>query len=139
MGNPRTITDLDQPVRDIMATVSIEMGPVATLREVADLLSENDIGSVPVIHREDRSLIGIVGERDLVRALADNVDLEDARVGDVMTFSAVTVTPDTTVRQATERMTDGGIRHLPVVGDDGKLIGVLSMRDLLTAHATVSG
>ena len=64
MGNPRTVTDLDAPARSIMASATIETGPEATLREVIDLLAENDIGTVPVIDPRDRKLIGIMGERD---------------------------------------------------------------------------
>lgn len=138
MGNPRTITSLDEPISHVMATVSIEIGPVATIREIIDVLAENDIGSVPVVDRETRRLIGVVGERDVVRSFADGVDVDSERVSDVMTFTALTVTPTTTIRRATELMEEGGIRHLPVVDNDSKLVGMLSMRDLLSAHVTVA-
>lgn len=138
MGNPRTVTDLDAPARSIMASATIETGPEATLREVIDLLAENDIGTVPVIDPRDRKLIGIMGERDLVRAMSDGVDIDVERVGDVMVFDTSTLHASTTIRQAASMMIEGGIRHLPLVDDDNSLRGILSIRDLLAAYAAVA-
>lgn len=137
MGNPRTISSLDEPVRAIMASVSIETGPLGSVRDVVDLLAENDIGAVPVIDKKTRELIGIVGERDVVRVLFNGVDLDTERVGEVMTFSASSVLPTDSIRHATSLMTEGGIRHLPVVDEDNKLMGMLSIRDLLAAHKAI--
>ena len=136
MSNPRLIEDLDESVRSVMSSVVIQTKPTTTLRALIETLSENDIGVVPVI--EGDRLAGIVGERDIIRALADGVDLDLERAGDIMTFSAESVGPDTTVRQARAAMLEGGIRHLPVQGDDGKLIGLISNRDLLVAHAAIA-
>lgn len=138
MGNPRTITDLDAPARSIVASATIETGPETTLREVIDLLAENDIGTVPVIDPKHRTLIGIVGERDLVRAISEGVDLDAERVGDVMVFDTSTLHATTTVRQAAAMMLEGGIRHLPLVDDDESLRGILSIRDLLAAYAALA-
>jgi len=138
MGNPRTITDLNAPIRSIMASVTITITPSATLREVTDLLAENDIGAVPVVGAKDKSLVGIVGERDVIRAIAEGLDLDAERVGDVMTLSAESIAPTITIGVASEKMLQGGIRHLPVVTDDEKLAGIVSIRDLLAAHDSVS-
>jgi CBS domain-containing protein len=132
MGNPRTATSLDQPIRVAMAETAIRVDTAATLNEVAAVLAENDIGAVPVVSREE--MVGIVGERDLVRAIAEGADTSLDRAGEWMSFEVETLTADATIEQATAMMLEGGIRHLPVA-EEGRIIGMVSIRDLLTVHA----
>jgi CBS domain-containing protein len=99
-----------------------------TLLDAAGQMNCYQIGALPVF--EQRRLIGIVTERDIVAALAEGADPVTTRVADYMTDRPVTVAPDDGLAVAAQRMADLGVRHLPVV-EGGRLLGVLSMRDLL--------
>ena len=87
------------------------------------------VSALPVFHRH--RLVGILTERDVVAALADGVDPASTRVADYMTDRPVTVRPDEDLEVAAGRMAALGVRHLPVI-EGGRLLGVLSVRDLVT-------
>lgn len=93
-------------------------------------MAEKGHGSVAVI--DGRLLVGIVTERDIVGAVAAGVDLESTRVRDRMAVDPDVFGPDTDVFEAGEFLLESGYRHLPVV-EDGVLLGVVSLRDLLGA------
>ncbi len=99
-----------------------------TLEEAATLMRRSDVGSVLVVAGEE--IIGILTERDVVRAIADGADPARTKVADYMTAGATTATPATGVVDAARTMVRLGIRHLPVV-DGGESIGVVSLRDIL--------
>jgi CBS domain-containing protein len=112
--------------------VLITAEPDETLIDAAGRMNCYQIGALPVYahHR----LVGIVTERDVIAALAEGADPAAARVSDYMTEGPVTVAPDDDLALATRRMAELGVRHLPVV-DGHRLVGVLSIRDLLPAQA----
>ncbi|HYS49234.1 MAG TPA: CBS domain-containing protein [Xanthobacteraceae bacterium] len=104
--------------------------PTATLAAAVKLLAERRIGAV-VITGPDKQVIGILSERDIVRALADRGPAAlDEQVGQVMTPKVMTCTEDQTVSSLMERMTHGKFRHLPVV-DGGRLAGIVSIGDIV--------
>jgi CBS domain-containing protein len=116
--------------------VLITTEPDDTLLDAAARMHCYQIGALPVY--EQHRLIGIVTERDMVAALAEGADPKTTRVADYMTELPVTVSPDDDVKVAAHRMAELGVRHLPVV-DGQYLVGMLSIRDLLTGPAaTVS-
>ena len=85
---------------------------------------------------EDGRLLGIVTERDLLRAVAAGGDLDRTVVGDVMTADLYTVVPETPIYEAARQMAARWIRHLPVMapapaGGSGTVVGVVSLRDLV--------
>lgn len=95
-------------------------------------MKNHNMGSMLVI--DDKSqVVGIVTERDMVRALADK--RIDGKVRDYMTSNVKGVTEDTTVEEAINIMIENGFRHLPVIGKDGKIAGIVSIRDLARALA----
>jgi CBS domain-containing protein len=103
--------------------------PGATVYEVAARMSAEGVGAVPIVE-EDR-LVGIFSERDLMtRVVVPRRDPERTLVADVMTREVVTATIDEHVDFCVEKMRKVGCRHLPVLSG-GKLVAVLSMRDLL--------
>jgi CBS domain-containing protein len=108
----------------------------AVLSEAAAQMDYQDVGALAVLERG--SLVGIVTERDLVRAIAEGVDLSLATVGEYMTPYPATVTPDTELSEAAEIMLSLGARHLPVV-QDGRPMGMVSARDLLVDHVWPGG
>lgn len=117
-------------VREIMSTELVTIDPSATLFEAARVMSAGHVGSVLVL--EAGSLVGILTERDMLRALAESSKADEARVSAVskwMTRDPITVGPDVSVAEALNRMLFGGFRHLPVM-DSEAVAGMVSMRDL---------
>lgn len=99
------------------------------VRDAVRLLSENKIGSLPVL-KEGR-VAGIMSERDIIYCLArDGAQVLDWEVERVMTSPAITVTPDVPALSALSMMSRKRIRHLPVV-DGERLIGIVSIGDLV--------
>lgn len=102
--------------------------PGMTLRDAAAMMRDGDMGSVPVV--ENRKLVGIITDRDIVvRAIADGKNAA-TEVGEVMTKSLFTVGPDDFVFEAVRLMGDKQVRRIPVVGPSGELAGIISMADV---------
>ena len=120
-------------VKNILAgkrgdVVTIE--PTADLSAAIKLLAERRIGAV-VILGADRRIVGILSERDIVRALAERGPAAlNERVGQVMTRDVKTCSADDTIEGLMSRMTTGKFRHMPVVEED-KLIGIVSIGDVV--------
>lgn len=117
-------------LRDLVSGTPFICGPDTTLAELARSMSDRGHGSVAVI--DGRRLVGIVTERDVVRAVAEGSDLDRETVRDRMASEPDTFAPDVDVFEAGEFLLESGYRHLPVV-EDGTLLGVVSLRDLLGA------
>jgi CBS domain-containing protein len=116
-------------VRSVMVWPVATVDGGATLAEVAEALAADEIGALCVT--EDGRLAGIVSERDVVAHVAVGADPEHLTAADVMSNDLITASPDESVLVAARRMEDAEIRHLPVL-DDGRIAGIMSMRDLFT-------
>jgi CBS domain-containing protein len=124
-------------VREIMKADVKTASPTDSFADIASLLHDNHISSVVVI--DQTTLSGIVTERDLVNVVAEGLDPRAIAIGDRMTRNLDTVDSRTDVAEAAEHMARLQIRHLPVV-DHGKVVGILSIRDLATwAFEELSG
>ena len=115
--------------------------PDESLEVAADRLSWHQVGALPVL--EGQRLVGIITERDVTAAMAEGADAVLTPVADYMTPAPEVLGPDSELADAAQRMLVLGIRHLPVVRG-GRLLGVLSIRDLLDAevhhaHSTEAG
>jgi CBS domain-containing protein len=109
------------------------IAPTATVAEVAAVLAERRIGALPVIDHAEQ-LLGIISERDIIRALAANgASALQMLAGQLMTRTLRVATRDMTVEQAMTVMTAGRFRHLPVV-EGGTLIGIVSIGDVVKAR-----
>lgn len=117
-------------VSEIMTTSLCSVDPEATIGEAATLMGERSIGSVLILEQDQ--LVGILTERDIVRALSTTHDAPQRPVIEWMTKGPTTVTPDTEARDALRSMVEGGFRHLPVAEGD-HVVGMLSIRDLAGA------
>jgi CBS domain-containing protein len=102
-----------------------------TLEEAADRMSWHEVGALPVFDGQQH-LVGIITERDLTAALAEGADPIRTTVSDYMTPAPEVLRPDSELAEAAHTMLQLGVRHLPVV-QNGRLVGVLSMRDVLGA------
>ena len=104
--------------------------PNEALADTAKSLADNPVG-LAVVCAEDGALIGVITERDIVRALSVYGEKAfDLKVQAVMTRGVITCTADDSIGDVARTMTDKGIRNLPVV-DDGGLAGIVSMADLV--------
>lgn len=105
--------------------------PAATVYSAACVMTRANCGSVLVIDASN-TLLGIVTERDLMtRLVAKQLDPAVTTVADIMTRSPFCVTPETKVADAVLIMIERGFRHLPIVTDANKILGVFSVRDAL--------
>ena len=114
-------------VRGVMSTKLHTVEASDTVGEAVAVMAQNRVGSVLVM--EGEKLLGIFTERDTVRALSLSHDAPRHQIVSWMTPDPKTVDPNTDGDEALHFMLDHGFRHLPVV-EDGKVIGIVSMRDL---------
>ncbi len=106
----------------------ITVAPEDTLGEVAERMTGKNVGAVIV--KDHGRMIGILTERDMLRAMAARVHTSDARVRSFMTPDPITAAPDTDLDEAAQVMLDHGFRHLPVV-DGSSVLGIASLRRVL--------
>jgi len=112
--------------RTPLVTVSVR----ASVMEAVRIMHEEHIGAVAVV--EDNRLAGIFSERDLMnRVVRERRDIDRTLIRDVMTSPVITIPRSSTADDALKLMDEMHIRHLPVVGLDGRLAGMLSVRSLL--------
>ena len=105
------------------------VSPGAMVRDAIKLMSEKSVGALLVT--EGTELVGIISERDYMRKVALlGRSSKSTEVKDIMTANPITVTPEESMDACMSLMTEKRIRHLPVVAN-GKLFGMLSIRDLL--------
>lgn len=121
-------------VADVMRPGFIEVAPEDTLGEVAERMTLQNVGAVAV--KDSGKLIGILTERDLLKAMAARVHSSEARVRQWMTGDPVTASADTDVEEAARVMLEHGFRHLPVLDDNGHVIGIVSLRRVVSAAKT---
>ena len=114
-------------VRNHMSRSLLCVEPGETITEVAQRMVERNLGAVLVLDRD--RLVGIMTERDLMRAVAVGVHA-DASVSEYMSRHPETIEPDDSTQHAAVLMIHGGFRHLPVV-EGGEVVGILSIRDLM--------
>lgn len=110
----------------------ITVKPSTTIRDAVKIMAEANVGSVLIVNEQGK-LIGIFTERDLVRIVAREIDL-GTPIENVMTKKLITATQDEGLASVVYKMIDHGIRHIPIVDNSGKPIGILSIRDLLRMY-----
>lgn len=120
-------------VSELMTAAAVTDAPDDTLAEASAKMWQQQTGSLLVM--DGNSLVGIVTERDVLRTVAEGHDPKTVSLRDVMTKDPVTIGGDTTLNDAAKIMFEKWFRHLPVVGDDGGVLGIISLRDLLTLVA----
>ncbi|MDQ1698316.1 MAG: hypothetical protein QOG34_179 [Frankiaceae bacterium] len=114
-------------VAEVMTRASVTESPADPLRAAANRMWSQQTGSLLVM--DGARLLGIITERDVMKAVARGADLDVTPVSAVMTTTVLTVSPDTSLHEAARHMATRWIRHLPVV-DGGDIVGMVSQRDL---------
>lgn len=123
-------------VRDVMTQATVTETPQDSLRSAAERMWRQQTGSLLIT--DQGQLMGIITERDLLRAVALGADPDKTTVDDAMTAEVFTVAPDMPLQEAAREMAARWIRHLPVV-EAGNLLGVVSMRDVTGVFAAMAG
>jgi CBS domain-containing protein len=113
--------------RTHMSSRLLSVEPQLSLTETAELMVSRDVGAVLVM--EGDRLVGILTERDVLRAVARGIDKHTV-VADWMTADPETMDPDESTQHAAVLMIHGGFRHLPLT-EGGEVVGMLSIRDLM--------
>lgn len=127
-------------VRDGMSDVVLTVGRTHTLREAAAKMAEKKTGAA-LVSDDETPVPCIVTERDILLSLGVGEDPDSERVGDHMSDSVISASPDWSLERAASEMARRGIRHL-VVYEDAELVGMLSMRDIVrvwTSEGATSG
>ena len=118
-------------VREVMSPDVATVASDASVSDAAKVMVKGGFGSVIIVH--GKMLVGILTERDVLRAAANETDLSTASVEDWMTPDPETAEPDLETEDAAGMMLSRGFRHLPVT-QDGDLVGLVSLRDVLSAR-----
>jgi CBS domain-containing protein len=119
---------------DIMTEDVVYCFPNDSVTKVAQLMKKEDIGPVPIVDNEDdRTLVGIVTDRDLVlKVIAEGLDSQKTRVEQVMSKKLVTCRAEDDVDTAMSAMAQYQLRRIPVVENNMKLVGIISQADVAT-------
>lgn len=116
----------DKHVRTITAQDSVE--------HLVECLNSFHVGAL-VVSSDGKTIDGIVSERDIVRNLPGKFDMiEDLHIRDIMTVAVHTCTPESTVAEIMSMMTAQRIRHVPVVDENGDLLSIVSIGDVIKHH-----
>jgi CBS domain-containing protein len=119
-------------VRDVMIPAINVIEAERTVREACIMMDRLGVGSL-LVEREGK-LVGIVTERDfVVRVLATGLDHTKTKVGDVMSYPVIAVSPDSPIEEAVALMLSHGFRRLPVVDLEGKLLGMITLSEAAKA------
>jgi len=147
-------------VKDLMTTQVVTAGPATSFKELVARLATHRVSAVPVVD-EDRRVLGIVSEADLLlkeefpdpdqniplfwtrRRRLERAKAAGATARDLMTAAVASIFPEATVPEAARRMHTAGVKRLPVVDGDGRLVGIVSRADppkvFLRADADIVG
>lgn len=117
-------------IRELVGGEVVEIEATRTLREAIRLMTANQVGALAV--QRDGRLAGIFTERDVLRACAEDADLDSVTVRDWMTSDPDSLDPDMNVEAAADWMLAAGYRHLPVL-EGVDLVGMVSIKDILWA------
>lgn len=125
--DPKALT-----VRQIMEDQVFTVGPTTKAITIAEMMTDRNFGSVPIV-KEDSTLVGLVSEFDLLRAIDDGKDLRQVTAQEIMTKDVVTVTEDMLVKDLINLLQSRHLIRTPVVA--GKtLIGIVSRRDAVFGY-----
>ena len=124
-------------VKDVMTSAPVCCNPDSKVDEVATLMADHDCGIVPVC--KDSKLVGVITDRDITcRAVAKGMYPAAVAVRDVMTKKVYTIHQDEDVEAAIALMEVKQVRRLPVVDEDGKVVGIVAPSDLAPTFASTN-
>jgi len=116
-------------VKHMMLTNVITASPTITVKETIEILFEKHVGCVVIVD-SDKKCLGVFTERDAIRLVAAGVDLNQL-VDKVMTKNVITIEEDSSINEIRKIVQTHHVRHLPVLDQDDRLVGLLSVRAVL--------
>lgn len=120
---------MGKSIRDAMTSNPKSVETSSPIVEAARLMKSEDVGSIPVT--EGDRLVGIVTDRDIaIRVVAEGKDVQSVTVGEIASKELVTVDPQQDLDEALRLMAKHQVRRLPVVEEDGRLVGILAQADV---------
>jgi CBS domain-containing protein len=123
-----------QTIRELMTSNPSTIEPDKTVADAAKLMRDEDAGLIPIV--EGQKLAGTITDRDIaIRVVAEGKDPQSSTVRDVMTSRLVTVDPEQDLDEALRLMAEHQVRRLPVVEEDGKIVGIVAQADI-AKHAS---
>ncbi|HVX04320.1 MAG TPA: CBS domain-containing protein [Rhodanobacteraceae bacterium] len=124
-------------IKDVMTLNPICCPPGASLKEVAEIMRDEDIGEVPIVERDGgKKLLGVVTDRDIVvRTVAAGRNPASVTAGDCMTEPAITCKESDTLEDCAQAMAAHRIRRMPIVDGNGELCGIIAQADLQATDA----
>jgi CBS domain-containing protein len=120
---------MGQSIKDVMTSNPCSVDADKSVAYAAKMLRDEDVGVAPIVERE--KLIGMLTDRDIaIRVVAEGRDPDQVTVRDVASRQVVTIDPQQDLDEALRIMAKHKVRRLPVVEEDGKLVGVVAQADV---------
>jgi CBS domain-containing protein len=117
-------------IRDLMTSDPTVVEPDKPVAEAAKLMKAEDVGIVPIVDDQNR-LVGTITDRDItVRVVAEEKDPKSTTVSEIASQSLITVDPQQDLHEALRLMAQHQVRRLPVVEEDGRLVGIVAQADV---------
>jgi len=129
---------MHKSIQEAMTPNPTTVEPTTTVQEAAKSMKSEDIGSLPIVDGDQ--LVGVITDRDLaIRVVAEGRGT-DTTVGEIASKDVVTVDPQQSIDEAAKLMAEHQVRRLPVVEEDGRLVGILAQADVAqTGHDALTG
>jgi CBS domain-containing protein len=120
---------MGKSIRDLMTSNPQKLESGSSVMEAARLMRDKDAGIVPIV--EGDRLVGTITDRDItIRVVAEGKDPESTTVGEISSRELVTIDPQQSLDEALRLMARHQVRRLPVVEEDGKLVGIVAQADV---------
>jgi CBS domain-containing protein len=125
-------------IQEAMTSNPTTVEPTTTAQEAARTMKSEDVGSLPIV--EGDKLVGVITDRDLaIRIIAEAKGI-DTPVAEIASKDVVTIDPQQSLEEAARLMANNQVRRLPVVEEDGRLVGILAQADIAQAgHDSLTG
>jgi CBS domain-containing protein len=129
---------MHKSIQEAMTPNPTTIEATTTAQEAARIMKSEDVGSLPIVDRD--KLIGVVTDRDLAIRIVAEGRGADKTVGEIASKDVVTVDPEQSIDEAARLMAEHQVRRLPVVEEDGRLVGILAQADVAqTGHDALTG
>jgi CBS domain-containing protein len=129
---------MHKSIQEAMTSSPTTVEPTTTAQEAARTMKSEDVGSLPIV--EGDKLVGVITDRDLaIRIIAEAKGI-DTPVAEIASKDVVTIDPQQSLEEAARLMANNQVRRLPVVEEDGRLVGILAQADIAqTGHDALTG
>lgn len=118
-------------IKDVMAKDLAACTPQDDVVKAAKLMLDEDVGSIPIVEQGAKKLIGIITDRDIcIRVVAEEKNPRQVKVEAIMSRDLVTAKPDDDLERVAQLMQENQVRRIPVVDEQGQLVGMIAQADL---------